>query len=256
MSYVDLTQALRDWPYEPDKISVRKILGTDGAVRIQMRVELGVLQMNAEGRPDGASPCGCESLLRFHQKSLAEHEERNGAPLGFGLSREECHALRVEASLYYRRYIAFFVLEEYANVSNDTATSLDLFDFCREYAMEPEDRVALEEFRPYVLMMDARARAYQAVEEGEPASALAHVNRGILSVRDHFERHGQPDAESTSEELRILRALAAELGDRVPKDSLIVTRKALRTAIEQERFEDAARLRDALKTRLDKDQTA
>ena len=38
-----------------------------------------------------------------------------------------------------------------------------------------------------------------------------------------------------------------ELGTKMPKDSLIVTRKALRDAIEQERFEEAAKLRDALK---------
>ena len=33
---------------------------------------------------------------------------------------------------------------------------------------------------------------------------------------------------------------------KVPKDSIVVTRKALRDAIEQERFEDAARIRDEL----------
>lgn len=249
MSYVDLQQALHDWPYEPDKISVRKILGNDGAVRVQMRVELGILQMDSEGRPDGERPHGAESLLKHHQQRLIDHVADGGNESDFSLSGDECQALRIEASLYYRRYIAFFVLEEYASVFADTSQSLDIFDLCREHADEPEDRTSLEEFRPYVLMMDARARAYQAVEESEPASALAHVNRGILTIKDHFERFGQSEAESNSEELRILRTLAAEFGERVPKDSLIVTRKALRAAVEQERFEEAARLRDALKTR-------
>jgi hypothetical protein len=166
--------------------------------------------------------------------------------LGFGLSREECHDLRLEASLFYRRYIAFFVLEEYANVARDTSHSLAIFDLCREYALESQDRVALEEFRPYVLMMDARARAYQALDEGEPASALAHVNRGIMYVKAHLMDVNQVESAAHCEEIKILRALAQELNERVPKDSLIVTRKALRAAIEQERFEEAARLRDAL----------
>ena len=95
MSYVDLQQALRDWPYEPEKISVRMILGGDGTVRIQMRVELGILQMEAQGRPDGYRPHGCESLLAYHRRRLAKHEHRNGTALGFSLSRDDCRALRV-----------------------------------------------------------------------------------------------------------------------------------------------------------------
>lgn len=247
MSYIDLQPALGDWPYDPEKISVRKIVSTEGSVRIQMRVELGILQMEAEGRPDGAKPYGDESLVAYYHKRLAEHEQCNGTVLGFGLSHEQCHELRLEASLYYRRYIAYFVLEEYANVFRDTSHSLAIFDLCRDHALEPEDRVSLEEFRAYVIMMDVRARAYHALEEGEPGSALAHVNRGIMSIKAHFERHGSLDAEATSEEIKILRTLGNELSQRVPKDSLIVTRKALRAAVEQERFEEAARLRDALK---------
>lgn len=247
MSYIDLHSALSDWSYEPDKISVRKILGTDSAVRIQMRVELGVLQMEAQGRPDGATPHGCESLLSYHKKRLARHDQRNGTMLGFGLTPQECYGLRLEASLFYRRYIALFVLEDFADVTSDTSHSLGIFDLCRDFALESSDRVSLEEFRPYVLMMDARARAYQALEEAQPDSALAHINRGIMHIKAHYENYGQAEAEQSSEELKMLRNLALELSERVPKDSLIVTRKALRTAIEQERFEDAARLRDSLK---------
>ena len=247
MSYIDLQATLQDWPYEPEKISVRKILGTDEAVRIQMRVELGILQMEAEGRPDGTKPHGCESLLVFHQKRLAKHQERNGTALGFGLTRPECHALRVEASLYYRRYIALFVLEEFVNVLRDTTHSLEIFDLCHEYGIDPDDRMALEEFCPYVVMMHARALAYHALEENQPSSALAHANRGILDIKAHFERTGQSDAGKACEEIKILRALANELKGKLPTDSVVVARKALRTAIEQERFEEAARLRDELK---------
>ena len=115
------------------------------------------------------------------------------------------------------------------------------------FGLEPEDRVSLEEFRAYVLMMDARGRAYQALEEGEPASALAHVNRGILAIKTHLESFGQIEAVDRNEELKILRALSQDLNNQVPHDSLIVTRRALRDAIEQERFEEAARLRDTLR---------
>ncbi|MGI0149855.1 MAG: UvrB/UvrC motif-containing protein, partial [Thermoplasmata archaeon] len=91
MSYIDLVPALRDWPHDPEKISVRKILGIDGQVRIQMRVELGIAQMEAEGRPDGTRPNGCVTVLDHHRGRLARFQELNGTSLGFALSPEECH---------------------------------------------------------------------------------------------------------------------------------------------------------------------
>ncbi len=246
MSYIDLQPTLADWPYDAEQVSVRKILGNDGEIRVQMRVELGVLQMEVDGRPDGVKPHGCESLLQYHRDRLSSHEQRNGTTQGFGISQRECQDLRFEASLYYRRYVAQFVLEEYGNVACDTSHNLAIFDLCRDHASEMEDRNCLEQFRPYVLMMDARARAYGAVGQNEASSALAHVNRGILNIKAFFANNGNPEAVETSEELKLLAALTAEIDRQVPEDSLLATRKALRAAIEQERFEDAARLRDEL----------
>lgn len=247
MSYIDLYATLQEWPYDPDQISVRKILGADGKVRIQMRVELGVIQMEESGRPDGLRPHGCDSLLDFHRRRLNVHEERNGTPLGFVLTPAQCQELRNEASLFYRRFVARFVLEEFNEVVADTAHNLAIFDLCRDYAHEAEDRNALEPFRPYVLMMDARSRAYQALHERQPASALAHVNRGILHIRQVLDQRGESDAVARCEEIKMLRAMASEISSEMPEDSLILTRRALRTAIENEHFEEAARLRDALR---------
>lgn len=247
MSYIDLHAALRDWPYEPEKISVRKILGTDETVRIQMRVELGIIQMEAEGRPDNSRPHGFDTLLAYHLSRLEEYQAEHGTTLGFELSREECEAVRLEASLFYRRYIALFVLEEFEGVLRDTTHSIALFDLCREFAQDPQDRGVLEEFRAYVLMMNARALAYHALQQDEPASALAHINRGMLDIKAHLEEMGKPDLVEKCEEIKILKALAKEVDKKVPTNSVIHTRKALRAAVEQERFEEAALLRDRLK---------
>ncbi len=250
MSYVDLRNALVDWPYDPEQISVRKIIGMDGAEKIQMRVELGLLQMEAVGRPDGTTPFAAPSLLDHHLARLAKYRQRNGTEMGFALSAQQCEELRNEASIYYRRFVSYFVLEEYDKVSQDTAHNLALFDLCREYALEREDRSALEVYRPYLVMMDARACAHHALHDNEPASALAHVNRGITHLRSFFDEfvEGDPiDIESQSSEMRVLRELAKEILEQIPEDSLVITRKALRAAIEEERFEEAAKLRDTLK---------
>ena len=246
MSYIDLKPTLVDWPYDAEQVSVRKILGSDGQIRIQMRVELGLLQMEVEGRPDGVRPHGCPSLLEYHRDRLARHEEDNGATLGFGLSPRQCQDLRFEASIYYRRYVAQFVLEEFGDVARDTSHNLSIFDLCRDYASQAEDRSCLEPFRAYVLMMDARARAFDAVAQNESASALAHINRGIMNIKTFYADQGDPEGAEASEELKLLRSLIPEIGQQVPEDSLLATRKALRDAIEQERFEDAAQLRDKL----------
>ena len=247
MSYIDLHETMLDWPYDADQISVRKVLGVDGNVRLQLRVELGILQMEPTGRPDGARPFGCDSLLEYHKLRLEQHETANGTPLGFALSLQECQELRVEASLFYRRYVALFVLEEYANVVSDASHTLAVMELFEEHAAEPTDRTSLESFRPYVVMMIARAQAYSALEHDEPASALAHANRGILQLEQAFDETGELEMVERSEEMKMLRHLVVEVTRQMPRNSLVAKRNALRTALDEEKFEEAARLRDELK---------
>ena len=244
MSYIDLQATLADWPYDAEQISVRKILGNDGSVRIQMRVELGVLQMESQGCPDGSKPHGCESEEAYHRRKLAKFEQHNGSTAGYVITPQQCQGLRSEASLYYRRYVALFVLEEFEDVIRDTDHTLAIFDLCHDFAHDEDDRSCLESFRPYVLMMNARARALQADREGDNTSAIAHVNRGIMHIKSHLELHAIPDMTDLPEELRMLRALGKELAAKMPRESIFTVQKALRIALEKEQFEEAARLRD------------
>lgn len=253
MSYIDLQPVLVDWRYDADRISTRKIIGADGRPKIQMRVELGLLQMEIDGRPDGEKPCGCDSLLAYYHKKLAEYQARNATTLGFGLTPRECRALSDEVSLYYQRYVALFVLEEFALMVRDTSHNLAILDLCSDYALEAKDRIRMEPTRAYVLMMDARARALEALLEDQVSSSVAHVNRGILSIRDHFEQWGRPDAFESSEEVKVLRELRGDLLRDMPGDSLLATRRALHEAIAEERFEDAAELHDQLKRLCEED---
>ena len=60
---LDLNDLLRDWPHEPGVIKVRKILGSDGKEKIQLRIDLGLIQMETIGRPDGQEPHDCEAAF-------------------------------------------------------------------------------------------------------------------------------------------------------------------------------------------------
>lgn len=70
MNDIDLTDLLKDWPYEPGSVNVRLIRSREGRPIIQLRIDLGILQMEVEGRPDGARPDGFPSLLDFHLHEL------------------------------------------------------------------------------------------------------------------------------------------------------------------------------------------
>lgn len=68
---VDLSNFLREWPYENGDVNVRLVRAEDGRLVVQMRVDLGILQMELSGRPDGQRPQGCESWLDFYQQLQA-----------------------------------------------------------------------------------------------------------------------------------------------------------------------------------------
>src|SRR5205085_1256141 len=69
----DISPILEHWVYKPGQVVVRKFKGKDGKEKIQLRVDLGLLQMNAEGRPDGKRPFGHNSLFDYYQAKLHKY---------------------------------------------------------------------------------------------------------------------------------------------------------------------------------------
>src|SRR5437588_10157884 len=68
---LDLNIILKDWPHENGNVKVRKITGLDGREKLQLRVDLGELQMEVTGRPDGEQPHNCESVLEYDKRRAA-----------------------------------------------------------------------------------------------------------------------------------------------------------------------------------------
>src|SRR6185503_14684040 len=109
----DISNLLEAWDYQAGQIVVRKLKGKDGKEKIQLRVDLGLLQMNAAGRPDGKQPYGHESLLEhFESKLFKYRSEHNDSDERFRLNAEECAKLQQEAIQYHHRYICLFQLKE------------------------------------------------------------------------------------------------------------------------------------------------
>jgi len=243
---LDITDILRDWPYEPGQMSVRKIRGLDGREKIQVRLDLGVLQMETTGRPDGLRPHGCDSLLEYQQRQRERHIAEVGSDEGFRLDTEACDQLRAEAVMYYHRYLAEFVLEDFPAVVRDTARNLGATDFLVSYAKDESDRFGFEQYRPYLIMMNTRARGQIALGDRQPQAALEAVREGIHSITQFYNRIGQEKLATSSGELAVLRSFAKEIQKQIPTDPLRQLKSQLRQAVQQERYEEAARLRDEI----------
>ena len=245
----DLRTILDGWEYEPGKISVRKIIGHDGHEKIQTRVDLGLLQFEPEGRPDGRRPYGCDSMLTFFETRLQEYIARNGSDEGFVLLPEDCRDLRHEAHLYYQRYLSLFVLEEYEAVEHDTERNLRLIDLSRRYAESEYDRTALESQWGYVMMMHTRAKVYQAMDAEHYETALALLEHGRDRLLEWESLDEDHESETTEAELEVLDTLRDELFEQMPEDSLPRLEWNLKTALMVEDYERAAELRDQIDER-------
>jgi len=250
----DIRPVLQGWPYRPTEISVRKITGRDGREKIQLRVDLGLLQMEMTGRPDGVRPHGFPSLLHWHKDRLEKYQRRSGTDVGFLLTPEECEALREEALLYYQRYLSLFVLQDYRSVERDTARNVEAADFCRQYATELSDRLALEQYRPYVIMMSRRAAALRLLQQGKPGKAVEAIDEGIRQIQTFFEGINHAEASEESREIGILRTLRREIADKMPTRKLEVLQQQLLEAVQSERYEEAAQLRDHINKLIDRRQ--
>ncbi|TVQ63239.1 MAG: hypothetical protein EA378_02845 [Phycisphaerales bacterium] len=305
----DLTELLREWPFEPGRINVRVIRGSDGEPLIQVRLDLGLLQMRTEGRPDGQRPHGFDSLLDYHEDRLdkiaefgldpdapspraaaddetsenaeADHEpdpdasepasfddgddrppagglgdrpadahpieDDAPAPAALQLGPDACRELREEAVQYYHRYIALLVVDDYEGVVRDTTRNLRVLDLCRKHAATPEDRAAMEQFRPYIMMMRARAAASQALKDNEPKAAIFAIDQGLETLKDYFTDLGHPEAFEASSEADMLRGMREALVPKLPVSQKTELRQRLQEALERENYELAAILRDELR---------
>lgn len=246
MNHDDISPILGSWPYNSSEVTVRRVDGVDGSPKIQMRLDLGVLQMEIFGRPDGQRPHGFESLLDYHRNRLERHTARTGDTEGFELDEDACSDLRGEAMQYYYRYLSQFHLNDYEAVLRDTQRNIEAFDFVRDHAEEASDRFSMEQFRPYVLMMHTRARACIHLEEHGFDRALEIIDDGITEIEEYMHSNGRDDMIDSCRELQFLEEWRDRVRANRPVPIEEKLRQELRMAVETENYERAAELRDQI----------
>jgi hypothetical protein len=238
----DITPILADWDHLTDELQVRIIPGLDGREKLQMRIELGLLQMELAGRPDGERPFGMESLLEHHEAAASQSPD----PAAYRLDSAACAELMREGVQFYHRYLALFHLERYDLVARDTTRNLRLFAFVSAHAARTRDKLLFDQYRPYVIMMLNRARALEALARDDQVSALKHLDHGIRDIRAFLREYEQGEQEEACRELNFLRRMRREIKNARKAGPLDRLEEQLGLAVAQEDYEEAARLRDQL----------
>jgi hypothetical protein len=241
---LDLNTILKDWPHENGNIKVRKIAGLDGREKLQLRVDLGVLQMELTGRPDGRRPHNCDSLLEYHQRRSARAEAKGET---YELTPEQCAELQQEGIQYYHRYLSLFQINDFEGVVRDTQRNLDLFTFVSEHTDREEFSWSLQQFRPYVLMMNTRAKASILLGQGKFAEAIVEIEHGRDAITEFLQQSNFPELVSKSSEIAFLDEWLEEVKSKRPLSKLEIMQREMQTAIAKELYERAAELRDAIK---------
>jgi hypothetical protein len=244
----DISRLLEDWEYQPGQVVVRRFSGKDGKEKLQLRVDLGLLQMNAQGRPDGKRPFGHPSLLEYYQSRLHKHlAEHDGNADGFKLKPEDCSKLQLEALQYHHRYICLLQLEDHASVIRDAERNLAVFDFAGKHAASEDLAWTLRQFQPQLLMILTRAKGAQALQSDDYNMAIQQVEEGIETIRAFYREHCRGEMGEQSGEVHSLENWLEEIRAKRPLSAREKLERALSDAVTSENYEKAAEVRDALK---------
>ena len=245
---LDLSKILEAWRYG-DGEHVRRITNHLGEEMLQVRLPLGIEQYELHGRPDGVRPKGEESWFHYYSTRIEKQ------PWDRELTEEDFQNLKEECLLYYYRYVLFFQIGDYDYCSRDTIRNIKVLDFTNKH-FPAELCTSLEQYRPYILRMHFMSDALGMIDsEGEIPEALAILSEGSSSIEE------LPDMAKNKiflleqkNSLRAIEELRQQFLRMLPLDPLSELREKLAEAITNEDYEEAARLRDSLQKKEDRNE--
>jgi UvrB/uvrC motif len=242
----DIDFILRDWEYKPGMVQPRLVQTHTGRQVIQMRVELGVLQIETSGRPDGASPHGFPTYFNYLQEQ-ARMAQKSGHT--FVLGEEQCQEADREFVQYYHRRMCWLQLRQWARALADADHTIGFMDFVALHSPSDEYRQAHEQYRGLVLFQRTQAAAALEVEKDNPEGAIDEVRNGLELLRVFFAGY---DLEGQMEEdgmVQHLRQIETNLRQQFNIQATL--QEQLAQAVANEDYEQAARIRDALRRKSD-----
>lgn len=247
---LDLAEFWEQWGRD-DAPRARLVKCPDGREFAQLRIDLGVLQMELDGRPDGTRCHGLATAVEY-----AEHELRCSRPLSDELWSD---VEREFAQINYRRAALSQLADEMLSEKQDSATAQrliaralrDIELLMRSLSLIRAERGEASEqaqHLPSLVFNRARLRTQLCVLEGRYEEAVEHATDGRRELALAIaERGGSGEEESDDPGIAYLGQLEQKVREQYGIQATL--RERLETAIEREDFETAAALRDELRRR-------
>ena len=240
----DIDFILRKWPYEPGVVSARRVAAEDGRDVLQMRIEMGVLQMELSGRPDGKKPHGSPTYLDWLVQRAGK------ADATFIPSEEQCFEIDREFLQFYHRRICCLALREFRQAVADADHTLALMDFVGAHSPDPQWTASHEQYRPFVLLHRIQAATLNALQDSGPEAAIEEINRGLAQMHAVFAAAGSEEQFDGDEMVKQLLELKESLRKEYHVGPTLA--EQLADAVASEQYERAARLRDEIARRGDR----
>ena len=232
-----------DWPYEFGEVAARIVPGADGREVLQLRVEMGVLQMETSGRPDGSRPGGYPTCLDWLQAEVIKEGD------SFELDAARCMEIDREFVQFFHRRVAWLALREFDRAVADADHTLALMDFSSLYAPHSEWAEMHEQYRPFVLFHRTQAAALATLERGGPETAIVEIDAGSATIRELLVRDrdaADSDAGDLEQDELLVKLAEMKVAIAEHYDVTSSLTQQLADAIAAEQYELAAQLRDQL----------
>lgn len=238
----NIDELLFDWEFDPYLLNVRRAKGSDGREILQMRIDMGVIQMEITGRPDGEKPGGFSSI---HEQLESERKKFGDE---FVLSEENLLEIDREFVQFYHRRICWLQLREFENAVQDADQTLALMDFCQEVSDNEDWVLSHEQYRPFVLFHRTQAASLSVLEsEDTPENSIHEINLGLERLRDLYKQYEVEEDFENEELVQRLLEMREDLREKYNIGKTL--HEQLDEAVASEQYERAASIRDKLARR-------
>jgi hypothetical protein len=248
---LDLQQILDGWNRTARERCARFLRAEDGSDLVQLRIDLGLLQMHADGRPDGSRDA---TLLDRASRAL---------DAGQDIGEEEWERLHRELQQFNYRRIA---LMELAGAEDDVGAAEDAEPWLQRALRDTQhclrilqlesrhDRGRSENVSLLPTLILNRTRLLARIEslQNRPEQAVDAIEDGLEALRELMREAGCSEEQCRDDPtLNYLVQLSRRIRRRFHVRRTL--REQLTDAVQREDYETAARLRDELNRRPNAD---
>lgn len=240
----DISKLLNDWEYDPDN-NVRIVQAEDGRQIMQVRLPLGIEQYELDGRPDGKKPFGKDTILEETEERLSTYIIEHASADGFALGNKDFLLLQNEGILFYYRYLQLFQMGDFERTSRDTEHNLRICELVEKYADESVDKSSILQYKPYILRINAIAKAMLSLHKNLKVMAKKVIETAIAEIKKMPEIDTPAFHFEKIRSINYLKTALKQILDK-PDDPVERLKGELEDAIKAEEYEKAAEIRDRL----------